>query len=51
MLKEISKPPKNPNELRVWLQKILREHQKAINMLITTTTDYDRFEKLQRGDE
>jgi len=40
--------PKDPEEQRKFLQKILRDHYQDIKTLFETTTDCDLFEKKQR---
>ena len=47
----VGSPPKGDHEFKIWLQKILRQHYQDIKTLFDTTTDCDRFEKLQRDNE
>jgi hypothetical protein len=48
----ISKPvpelPKDPEQQRRFIQRILNEMYQDIKTLFETTTDYDLFEKKQR---
>lgn len=47
----IPEVPKDPNEFRKFLQKILRQHYQDIKTLFETCTDCDQYEKLQRDNE
>jgi len=47
----IQKVPEDPNELRNFLRKTLRDHYRDIATLFSACTDCDRVEQLRRENE
>jgi len=45
---EITSAPKDEKGLRVWLERILKDHYRDIRDLYEMTTDCDQFEQKQR---